>query len=60
MTPVQATKKRNEKLVYSNLQDKRKKHNPKFKLGQLVRTADIKSFLERRFYKLQLQIIYNN
>ena len=42
MTPVQASKKVNEKLVYSNLQDKRKKFNPKFKLGQLVRTADIK------------------
>ena len=42
MTPVQASKKVNEKLVYSNLQDKRKKLDPKFKLGQLVRTADIK------------------
>ena len=37
-----ASKKSNEKLVYSNLQDKRRKLNPKFKLGQLVRTADIK------------------
>ena len=34
--------KTNEKEVYSNLQDKRKKLNPKFKLGQLVRTSDIK------------------
>ena len=42
MTPIQASKKSNEKIVYSNLQDKRKKLNPKFKLGQLVRTADIK------------------
>ena len=42
MTPVQASKKVNEKLVYSNLQDKRRKLNPKYKLGQLVRTADIK------------------
>ena len=41
MTPVQASKKVNEKLI-SNLQDKRKKLIPKFKLGQLVRTADIK------------------
>ena len=31
-----------KKIVYSNLQGKRKKLNPKFKLGQLVRTADIK------------------
>ena len=42
MTPIQASKKVNEKLVYSNLQDKRQKQKPKFKLGQLVRTADIK------------------
>ena len=42
MTPNQASKKSNEKLVYSNLQDRRRKLNPKYKLGQLVRTADIK------------------
>ena len=42
MSPIQASKKLNEKEVYSNLQDKRRKFNPKFKLGQLVRTADIK------------------
>ena len=41
-TPNQASKKANEKIVYSNLQDKRKKIKPKYKLGQLVRTADIK------------------
>ena len=42
MTPNQASKKSNEKEVYSNLQDKRRKLNPKYKLGQLVRTTDIK------------------
>ena len=42
MTPVQASKKSNEKLVYANLQDQRVKQPPKIKLGQLVRTADIK------------------
>ena len=42
MTPPQASKKPNERKVYSNLQDKRRQLNPKFKLGQLVRTADIK------------------
>ena len=44
MTPNQASKKvnENEKEVFSNLQDKRRKLNPKYKLGQLVRTADIK------------------
>ena len=42
MTPIQATKKANEKIVYSNLQDKRKILNPKYKLGQLVRVSDIR------------------
>ena len=42
MTPVQASKKRNEKLVYSNFQDRRVKKQPKYKLGKLVRTSDIK------------------
>ena len=42
MKPIDASKKSNEKLVYSNLQDKRKILNPKYKLGQLVRTADFK------------------
>ena len=42
MTPNQASKKSNEKLVYSNLQDRRVKQQAKFKLGQLVRTTDSK------------------
>ena len=42
MTPIQASKKSNEKLVYSNLEDDRVKQHPKYKLSQLVRTADIK------------------
>ena len=42
MTPIQTSKKPNEKLFYSNLQDKGRKLNPKYKLGQLVRTADNK------------------
>ena len=42
MTPDQASKKTNEKIVYFNLQDKRRKLNPKNNLGQLVRTADFK------------------
>ena len=41
-TPNKTSKKVNEKKVYSNLQDKRRKFNPKYKLGQLDRTADIK------------------
>ena len=42
MTPVQASKKSNEKDVFSKLQDRRSKQQPKYKLGQLVRTVDIK------------------
>ena len=41
-TPIQASKKTNEKLVFSNLEDKRQKQTPKLQQGQLVRTADIK------------------
>ena len=47
MTPIQASKKVNEKLVYSNLQDKRQKQKPNFKLGQLVRSADIKKVFSK-------------
>ena len=49
MTPVQASKKLSEKLVYSNLQDQRLKQKPKFKLGQLVRTADIKRVFSKGY-----------
>ena len=35
-------KEANEKLFYSNLQDRRDKQAPKYKQGQLVRTAEIK------------------
>ena len=42
MTPIQASKKSNQKLVYNNLKDDREVRKPKFKLGQFVRTADIK------------------
>ena len=42
MTPNQASKKSNERKVYSNLQDRRVRQKPKFKIGQLVRIADIK------------------
>ena len=48
MTPNQASKKPNEKFVYSNLRDKRKILSPKYKLGQLVRTADIKRISSKR------------
>ena len=40
--PDQASKEKNEKEVYSNLKDNREVRKPQFKLGKLVRTADIK------------------
>ena len=36
MIPIQASKKVNEKLVFNNIQDRRVKQQPKFKLGQPV------------------------
>ena len=42
LTPNQASMKSNQKLVYNILRDDRVKRQPKYKLGQLVRTADIK------------------
>ena len=42
MTPIQAYKKSNEKIVFDNLRDDREKQQPKYKLEQVVRTADIK------------------
>ena len=42
MTPLQASRKSKEREVYSNLQETRRKLDPKIKLGELVRTADIK------------------
>ena len=42
MTPNQASKKIKERRVFSILQDRRVKQLPKYKLGQLVRTAGIK------------------
>ena len=47
MTPIQASKKSNEKLNYTNLRDKREVRKPKFKLGQLVRTADIEKVFSK-------------
>ena len=42
MTPIQASLKKNEGYVYKNLLDKRKKIEPKYEIGDLVRTADLR------------------
>ena len=47
MNPIQASKKSNEKIVFDNLRDDRQKQQPKYKLGQLVRTADIRKVFSK-------------
>ena len=47
MTPVQASKRSNEKLIYNNLRDKREIQKPKFNLGQKVRTSDIRKVFSK-------------
>ena len=47
MTLNQASKKSNEKEVYSNLKNKTGVRKPKFNLGQLVRTGDIKKVFDK-------------
>ena len=42
LTPIQASLRKNEGYVYKNLLDKRKKIKPKYKIDDLVRTADLK------------------
>ena len=42
LTPIQASLKKNEGFVYKHSIDKRKKITPKFKIDDLVRTADLK------------------
>ena len=47
MIPIQASKKSNERKVYSNLTDNREVRKPKFKLGQNVRTSDIRKVFSK-------------
>ena len=42
ISPKDASLKKNEGYVYKNLLDKRKKIKPKYEIGDLVRTADLK------------------
>ena len=48
LTPIQASLKTNEGLVYKNLLDKRKKVRPKFQINDLVRTADLRKTFSKR------------
>ena len=47
MTPIQASKKSNKKQCLGNLKDNREIQKPKFKLGHLVRTAEIKKVFSK-------------
>ena len=47
MTPIQASIKSNEKIIFNNLKDYRVKQKPKLKLGQLIRVADIKNVFSK-------------
>ena len=42
LSPADASLKKNEGYVYKNLLDKREKIKPKYEIGNLVRTADLK------------------
>ena len=42
LSPKDASLKKNEGFVYRNLLDKRNNIKPKYKIGDLVRTADLK------------------
>ena len=42
LSPKDASLKKNERFVYNNLLDKRKKVTPKFQINDIVRTADLK------------------
>ena len=48
LAPIQASLKKNEGFVYKNLVDKQKKIKPKYKIGDLVRTADLKKTFSKR------------
>ena len=47
MTPIHASKKVNENVVYNNIKCKREIQKPRFKLGQLVRTSDIRKVFSK-------------
>ena len=47
MKPIDASNKSNQKLVFNNLKDDREVRKPKFKLENLVRTADIKKVFSK-------------
>ena len=61
LSPKDASLKKNEGYVYKNLLDKRKKIKPKYEIGDLIRTADLKKTFSKgdttnwsyKFYKIK-------
>ena len=47
MAPIQVSRKSNEKEVYNFIRDEKEIQKPKFKLGQLDRTADLKRVISQ-------------
>ena len=63
LTPIQDSRLSNEILVYSNLRDNRNVRKPKYIIGQIVRTADIKRVFSKgdnTNYKHKLYTITEN
>ena len=58
ITPIQASKKVNERDFYSNLKVNSEVGKPKFNLGQLVRTADIKRVFSKGDSKIRSYNLY--
>ena len=48
MTIIQASEKSNKMFVFDNLREDRVKQKPKYKLGQLVGTSDIRSVCSKK------------
>ena len=48
LTPIKAYLKKKEGFNYKKLLDKRKRKNPKFKIHDFVRTADIKKNFSKK------------
>ena len=49
LTPIQASLKKTEGLVYHELLDKSKKMKPKFQINKFVRTTDLKRTFSKRY-----------
>ena len=60
LTPNQASKKSNEKLVTNNLKDDTEQQSPKFQINQSVRTNDIIGVFTKSDSTKSSNILYTN